>query len=140
MKRQDKGQIRIIEAFLVLILIFSTFTVFSNLSITVNTKENEDLSSLGMQTLIKLDSDGKLGKFIDDRNWTALRESLDLLFLPSVCFNLTVYDDQMNQLNNVTISNGVWNSHEVAFIEYICISRNKIFHCYILHLRLTVIR
>jgi hypothetical protein len=138
MNSQNKGQIRIIEAFLAALIIFSAFAVSSNLSVTQNVNKSKDLASIGLQTLVKLDSDGSLGKYIDSGNWTALRDALNTVLPAGVCFNLTVYDDQMCQVNTAAISNGGFNSQEVAFVQYICASQGMVFRCYIIHLHMAV--
>ena len=138
MKRQNKGQIRIIEAFLAIIIIFSSFAVSANLTVTRNITKNDDLTSVGLQALLKLDSDGSLGKYIDDANWNALRDALNLILPAGISFNLTVYDEQMLQVNTAIISNGAFSSQEIAFIEYVCASRSPVFHCYKIYLYLAV--
>jgi hypothetical protein len=138
MKRQNSGQIRIIEAFLAALIIFSAFAVSSNLSIRPNVNKSEDLVSIGVQALGKLDSDGSLSRCIDSGNWTALCGALNIVLPSGVCFNLTVYDDQMRQVNTAVISNGGFNSQQITFIQYICASQSMIFHCYIIYLHMAV--
>ncbi|MEM3458826.1 MAG: hypothetical protein QXN36_08085 [Candidatus Bathyarchaeia archaeon] len=138
MRSQNKGQIRIIEAFLAVLIIFSSFAVSANLTTTQNTTKRDELSYAGLQALIKLDSEGSLGKYIDDENWTALRDALCLVLPTGVSFNLTVYDSQMQQVNTAIISNGAFTSQEIAFVEYLCVGQGLVFKCYIIHLHLTV--
>lgn len=138
MNRQNKGQIRIIEAFLAVLIVFSSFAVFASLTATRNITKHDDLTTVGLQALLKLDSDGTLGKFIDDGNWSLLRDILNLVLPAGLSFNLTVYDDQMQQVNTDTISNGAFNSQDIAFVEYVCVSQNPVFHCYKIHLCLAV--
>lgn len=138
MRRQNRGQIRIIEAFLAVLIIFSSFAFSANLSSSQNKTRRTDLASVGLQSLMNLDSDGSLGKIIDEGNWTVLRDSLTLILPTGVSFNLTVYNKQMQQVNTETISNGNFNSQEVAFVEYVCTSQNPVFRCYIIHLHLAV--
>lgn len=138
MKDQNKGQIRIIEAFLAALIIFSSFAVSANLTVTQNKTKRNNLALIGLQTLIKLDSGGSLSRYIDDGSWTALQHALNLALPAGVSFNLTVYDEQMQQVNTAVISNGAFSSQDVAFVEYVCASRSLIFHCYIIHLYLTV--
>ena len=138
MMRQNMGQIRIIEAFLAVFIIFSSFAVSANLTITQNKTKPNDLASVGLQALMKLDSDGSLGMCVDDGNWSALRDALNLALPAGVSFNLTVYSAQMQQINTAVISNGAFSSQDVAFVEYICTSRSSMFRCYIIHLYLTV--
>lgn len=138
MKGKNRGQIRIIEAFLAVLIIFSSFAVSANLTITQNATKRDDLASVGLQALMALDSDGSLGEYILNGNWTALRNSLNLALPVGVSFNLTVYDSQMQQVNTVVISNSAFGSQEIAFVEYVCASRHPIFRCYIIHLYLAV--
>jgi len=138
MRSQNKGQIRIIEAFLAVLIVFSAFTISSNLNVTQNVRKGGDLASIGLQALMELDSDGSLGKYIEDGNWTALGDALNILLPSGVCFNLTVYDEQSHQVNTEVISNGGFSSQEITFAEYVCTSRGKIFRCYIIHLHLAV--
>jgi hypothetical protein len=138
MKSEDSGQIRIIEAFLAVLIVFSSFAVTANVTVTQNTARRVDLASVGLLALVKLDSDGSLGKYIDDEKWTGLRDALDLVLPVSVAFNLTVYDEQMQQINTVVISNGAFGSQDIAFVEYVCASRGLAFRCYTIHLNLAV--
>ncbi len=138
MRSQNTGQIRIIEAFLAVLIIFTSFTIASNLTVRPNIKKSEDLASIGFQALIKLDSDGTLGKLIDHKNWTAIRDAFDIVLPTGICFNLTVYDDEMHQINDSVISNGSFSSQEIAFVEYVCASQSTVFRCYIVCLQLAV--
>jgi hypothetical protein len=139
MKAQNKGQIRIVEAFLSALIISSAFTISANFTITQNNVKNDGLAAVGLQALIMLDSNGSLGKYIEDENWTGLREAFSLLLPAGVCFNLTVYNDQMQQLNMDVISNGSFGSQQIAFVEYVCASQNAVFRCYVIHLLLAVV-
>ncbi len=138
MKNQNKGQIRIIEAFLAVLIIFSSFAVSANLTVSRNVTKSDDLASVGLQALLNLDLDGSLGKYIDDGDWSSLRDALNLALPAGISFNLTVYDTQMQQVNNAAISNGAFSSQEIAFVEYVCASRGLVFRCYKLHLYLAV--
>jgi hypothetical protein len=138
MKRQNKGQIRIIEAFLAAIIIFSAFAVSLDLNVRQSANKSEDLASVGLQTLMKLDSEGRLGQYINCGNWTALQDALSVALPAGICYNLTVYDEQMHQINPNAISNGGFNSQQVAFVQYICASPSTAFRCYVIHLNLAV--
>jgi len=138
MNNQNKGQIRIIEAFLAVLIIFSSLAVSANLTVTQNETKSGSLTSVGLQVLTRLDSSGSLGKQIDHRNWTALRDSLTILLPAGISFNLTVYNEQMQQVNDAIISNGAFHSQEIAFVEYVCATQGSTFHCYIIHLHLAV--
>jgi hypothetical protein len=136
--RRNSGQIRIIEAFFAVLLIFSAFTVSTNLNVTQNPMDRKDLESIGFQTLMTLDSDGTLGEYIDSGNWTALRNAISLSLPAGTVFNLTVYDEVMRQLNPQVVSNGGFSSQDIYFAEYVCASRKPAYQCYILHLQLAV--
>jgi hypothetical protein len=138
MKSQNKGQIRIIEAFLAVLIIFSSLAISANLAATQNTAEPNDLAYIGLQVLLKLDYDGSLGRCLDNRDWSGLRDSLNLLLPMGVSFNLTVYDGEMRQINEEIVSNGGFNSQEVAFLKYVCVSQNQTFNYYVIYLYLAV--
>jgi len=130
-----KGQIRMLEAFLAVLVIFSA----SILSITFSPKANFEnrklLATLGMQTLMKLDNDGTLGELIDDGNWTAISKSLEILLPVGVSYNLTIYDEEMRQITNATLSNGL-TGREIVSVEYPCVSQSLECCFYLLRLEL----
>jgi len=138
MRSQNKGQIRIIEAFLAVLIIFSSLAFSASLTVPRNTTKSGDLTSVGLQSLLKLDSDGGLSKYIGDEDWDGLRDALNLVLPAGISFNLTVYDEQMQQVNVATVSNGAFSSQDIAFVEYVCASRSLVFHCYKIHLYLAV--
>ena len=138
MKSKSKGQIRIIEAFLAVFIVFSALTISASLTSSHSNIENSDLASFGMQALLQLDSDGSLSAFIEAGNWAELRDALSLLLPTGVSFNLTVYNAEMQQINNEIVSNGGFSSQEIIFVEYLCVSRSPAFHYYIIHLHLAV--
>jgi hypothetical protein len=137
-KNENKGQIRIIEAFLAVLIIFSSFAISANLTVTKNTTNHDDLPSIGLQALMKLNSDGSLGEWINCGDWTALRDALNLVLPAGIAFNLTVYNGQMHQINTDVISNGGFSSQDITFVEYVCASQGSNFHCYIMHLYMAV--
>jgi len=138
MRNGNAGQIRIIEAVFAVFVIFSAFAVTANLPATQNTSRSGDLSSVGLQVLMKLDSDGSLGRNLDQGNWTVLRECLNLALPAGISFNMTVYDEQMHEVNTAVISNGGFGSQEVSFTEYVCASRSLTLNCYVIQLYLAV--
>jgi hypothetical protein len=138
MRRQNVGQIRILEAFFSALVIFSAFAVSSNIPVPQNASRSSDLTSIGMQALMKLDFDGSLGQYIDDRNWTGLREVLGVVLPEGTSFNLIVYSEQMVQLNSAVISNGEFGSQTVTCAECICVSQRSAFHSYLVRLYLAM--
>jgi len=138
MRRENRGQIRVIEAFLAVLIIFSAFTVSANLTVSQNRPPRIDLASVGTEALMTLDSDGTLGYYIANGNWTALREALSLVLPIGTTFNLTVYDEYTQRISEAAVSNGGFNSQDICFVEYVCASRNPVFSSYIVHLELAV--
>lgn len=136
MRRGDRGQIRIIEAFLAVAVIFSSLAISTNLTMTSNSIKRTDLESVGLQVMLELDSEGKLANYVVRGDWPVLGEAIALVLPEGVCFSLSVYDNQLQRLNPDSISNGSFASEDVAFVEYICSTRTSVFQCYILRLQL----
>jgi hypothetical protein len=137
MLRSNRGQIRVAEAFLSAVIIFSALAICSVLSPPSNGNNQKTLAAQGMQALIQLDSDGLLGKTIGESNWTALSDALQVLLPLGVSYNLTVYDENMQQINSVPVSNGNLVGN-VASVEYLCATSSMQFHSYRLRLQLAV--
>ncbi|MCS7114247.1 MAG: hypothetical protein N0A00_02405 [Candidatus Bathyarchaeota archaeon] len=138
MKKREKGQIRIIEAFLAVLIIFSSLTISARIVAPQGIAEADTLAHTGIQALIKLDYEGSLSEYIESGNWQGLRESLSLLLPTGVSFNVTVYDREMRQINGEAVSNGGFNSQNIAFVKYVCVSRNPAFNYYVVHMHLAV--
>ena len=138
MNTRNRGQIRIIEAFLAALILFSSLAISANMSVTMNNSDQENMSSVGLQALIALDSDGSLGRYVDAKDWSTLRETVDLALQTGITFNLTVYDSGMQQINDEIISNGGFSSDDLGFVEYVCVGYEGSFSCYIIHLYLAV--
>ena len=138
MNTRNRGQIRIIEAFLAALILFSSLAISANMTVTINSTDQENLSSVGLQALIALDSDGSLGRHVNSREWSKLREAVDLALQTGITFNLTVYDSSMQQINDEIVSNGGFSSEDLGFVEYVCVGYEGAFSCYIIHLYLAV--
>lgn len=138
MNTRNRGQIRIIEAFLAALILFSSLAISANMSVTMSNQNQENMSSVGLQALVTLDSDGSLGRYIDLKDWSTLREAVDLALQTGITFNLTIYDGSMQQINDEVISNGGFSSDDLGFVEYICVGYEEAFSCYIIHLYLAV--
>jgi len=130
----NHGQVRIVEAFLAVLVIFSSFAVSVNFTMPQTSSLHDNLSDVGVRALQGLDYNGGLGRMIEDGNYTGLRETLSLFLPAAFSFNLTVYDAQLRQVNTEVISNGGFGSQQVAFAEYVCASSGPAFHVYVIHL------
>jgi len=144
MMKNNRGQIRVIEALLSAVIIFSALAICSALPPPSDNGNQMTVAAQGMQALVKLDSDGTLGKMIGQGNWTALSDSLQLLLPIGISYNLTVYDQNMQQIsaraiNSVPISNGNLVGN-VDSVEYLCASQNLQYQYYRLRLQLAVVK
>lgn len=132
----QKGQIRMIEAFLSIAVIFSAMLISVTFPSPPNLSKQKQLASLGTQALVNLDSNGALGNFIVQENWTAIRQSLDVLLPVGVSFNLTVYDENSSPINNQTIQNTGLLGHETVSVQYVCATQAQNMQFFLLRLQL----
>ncbi len=132
----NRGQMRTVEAFLSILLLFSAFGIAILVSPSSNTSNDVELSTIGLQTLISLDGDGQLGSLIDGRNWGALVVCLNTMLPLGASFNLSIYDERMNLVNDVKLSNGAVSGGEVVAVQYLCASQGLKGNCYLLQLQL----
>jgi hypothetical protein len=141
---KERGQIQALGVFLASILIFTTLTFCSTYLKMVQVDDQKTvagtrtLKSMGVNALTQLDSNGTLGRLIDRRDWASIRISL-LILLCGVGYNLTVYDEFLNPLNNETISHGFHGATQVVYVEYVCVSQDLTYHGYVLNLTLRVL-
>jgi len=134
-----KGQIKIIEAFLAVSIMFSVLVLITPPSSTPNFERHERLKKLGTQVLIELDKNGTLGKLVEDGNWTAMERSVETLLPLGVFFNLTVYDEQTQIVNTQDISNSSLSSlegREMISVQYLCATRGSDVRFYTVRLQL----
>ncbi len=136
----NRGQMRVVEAFLSILLLFSALALTTLISPASNFENNDDLAAVGMQTLVSMDHDGKLGKLVDERNWTTLADALNTLLPVGTSYNLTVYDENLQPLNNVSISNGIIPDQNTVSIQYPCASPTPQGNYYLLRLQLATAR
>jgi hypothetical protein len=132
----QKGQIRMIEAFLSVAVIFSAMLISITFPSSPNLSKQNQLANLGTQALAKLDSNGALGSFIVQENWTAMRQSLDALLPVGISFNLTIYDEDLSPINNQTIQNTGLLGREAVSVQYVCATQAKNMQFFLLRLQL----
>lgn len=132
-----KGQTRIIEAFLAIAVVFSALIISTvTFPSPPNLTKQKSLASLGTQTLIELDINGTLGKLIAQENWTAIKRSLDVLLPIGVSFNLTIFDENLSQINSQVIQNTNLLGRETVSVQYICASQSQNIQFFILRMQL----
>lgn len=134
--RDNKGQIRIIEAFFASLLILSTIALIPSQNPVIETT-NEALQLKGQNALTTLDSNGYLSTLIENENWTVLRKCLISSLSPAIWFNLTVFDENMSALNNTPISSGSPVSEKIVSAEYVCAGISRQYRVYVVRLQLS---
>jgi hypothetical protein len=132
-----KGQVRVIEAFFASMLLLSCLALIPTQVSPKNSTGN--LVWKAENVLISLDSNGHLANIVDNRAWTVLGKSIESSLPLTTWFNLTVYDKDMNVLNEFPISNGGAVSNKIISVDYVCASQNNTFAVYVLHLQLSVV-
>lgn len=135
LRANQRGQIRVIEAFFASLLILSTIALVPSQFGIENTHYTTHYSE-GTQVLVSLDSNGVLSSLIEDGNWVYLKKSITSMLPVSLWFNLTVFDANMNILNNVAVSNGGSVSEEIVAVNYVCATLSGNYAVYIVRLQL----
>jgi len=132
----QKGQIRIIESFLAIAVVFSAMLVSFTFPTSPDFSKQSSLSNLGTQVLTELDNDGTLGSLILRQNWTSLTTALDILLPMGVSFNLTVFDQAWKTVNSAIIQNSNLLGPEVISIQYVCATRSQTVELFVVRLQL----
>ena len=132
-----KGQVRVIEAFFASVLLLSCLTLVP--AQTDLEESSGNLSSTAENVLLSLDSNGKLGLLVDSADWVTLKSCVESALPLTVWFNLTVFDKDMNCLNDFPMCNGGAVSEQIVSIQYVCASQNSTYQIYILQLQLAVV-
>jgi hypothetical protein len=132
----QKGQIRIIESFLAIAVVFSAVLISVTFPNSPDFSKQNSLSSLGTQVLIELDNDGTLGSIILQQNWTRLTTALDILLPMGVSFNLTVFDQAGQTVNSGVIQNSNILGPDVVSVQYVCATRSQTVKLFVVRLQL----
>ncbi len=135
-----KGMARVIEAFLASMMLLSCLTL---IPAQANPRDisngNDNLAAIAQNVLVSFDGEGHLATLIDNRDWAAVRNCVESSLSLTVWFNLTVYDKDLNALNNYPICNGGAVSNTITSVEYVCASPNSTYAVYVLQLQLAVV-
>lgn len=132
----QKGQIRIIEAFLSIAVIFSVLLISATFPSSPNLEKQKYLADLGTQSLMKLDTNGTLGSLIAQKSWTTIKSSLDVLLPVGVYFNLTVFDENLQPMNSQAIQNSNLFGREAVSVQYVCATQTMNAQFFVLRLQL----
>jgi hypothetical protein len=134
----NKGQIRIIEAFFASILILSSLALIPP-ETRAGDSNDRALYLTARHVLTTLDSDGSLSKLIENQNWTTLRKCVESSLPATIWFNLTVFDENMRSINEIQICSGSPINEKVVATEYICASSSREYIIYIIRLQLSTV-
>jgi hypothetical protein len=132
-----KGQVRVIEAFFAAMLLLSCLTLIPTQTSSKNSIS--DIAWKAENVLLTLDGQGHLANLVDNHDWGTIEKSIESTLPLTTWFNLTVYDKNMNVLNDYPISNGGAISDKVVSYAYVCASQNSTFAVYVLQLQLAVV-
>ena len=133
--KDKKGQIRIIEAFFASILLLSSLTLIPMVQQNSN-DSTENLSAVAYNILMSLDSDGQLASLIGNGSWVNLKNCVQSSLSPMVWFNLTVFDETMNRINDVPVTSGTAVNDRIAAVDYVCAGTDGNYAVYIVRLQL----
>jgi hypothetical protein len=131
-----KGQIRIIEAFLAIGVVFSAVLVSITFPSAPDLSKQKSLASMGTQALMELDTNGTLGYLILQQHWTDIKTALDILLPAGVSFNLTVYDDNGIAVNSEVIQNSNLLGREAVSVQHVCATRSQTVQFHVVRLQL----
>lgn len=134
--KDNRAQIRIIEAFFASILILGAVALIP--SQPPSTNENQNTLNLKAQdVLATLDRNGFLAKLIEDGSWIALEKSVESSLSPAIWFNLTVFDENMRPINEIPICSGSPISEKITASDYVCANTARNYEIYIIRLQLS---
>jgi len=137
LQKDKRGISHVIEAFFAAVLLMSCLALIPSQPALSTSSSN--LSSTANNILLSLDSDGQLATLIDNRDWAALKSSVQSALPLTAWFNLTVFDANMTCLNEYPISNAGVGSGTVFSQDYVCVSQSCNFTVYVLRLQLSTV-
>jgi len=132
----QKGQIRIIESFLAIAVIFSAVLVSVTFPSSPNLSKEKSLASVGTQVLAQLDANGTLGNLILQHDWTSIKTALDILLPVGVSFNVTVYDDAGSVMNSELVQNSNLLGREAVSVQHVCATQTQTVQFFTVRLQL----
>jgi hypothetical protein len=134
--KDNKGQIRIIEAFFASILMLSVLTLIPAVQ-EHSSDSTEILSSTAHNILMSIDSNGQLASLIGNKSWINLKSCIQSSLSPMMWFNLTVFDENMTPINDIPITSGNAVNDRIAALDYVCASTSGNYAVYIIRLQLS---
>ena len=135
--KDNRGQIRIIEAFFASILLLSSLTLIP--ATQNNSNDSTILASTAHNVLMSLDRNGYLASLVSNQSWMNLKSSIQSSLSPMVWFNLTVFDENMTCINDIPICSGSAVSDRIVAVDYVCASASSNYAVYIIRLQLALV-
>lgn len=136
--KDNRGQIRVIEAFFASILLLSSLTLIQATQSSSN-DSTETLASTAHNILMSLDNNGHLASLVSNQSWMNLKSSIQSSLSPMVWFNLTVFDENMTCINDIPICSGSAVSDRIVAVDYVCASTSNNYAVYIIRLQLALV-
>ncbi len=134
----NRGQIRVIEAFFAAILLLSVLALIPQTPDTTKVS-SETLSTTAHNTLLSLDSDGQIVNLIENQSWTELTTLVQSALPVAVWFNLTVFDQDMAVVNDIPVCSGSAVSDRVVAVNYVCASVSGDYSVYLVRLQVAAV-
>ena len=128
--RDRRGAVHTLEALFATAILLSTLLYSNFASNDQRVWRSFDLEYLGLQILISLDGNGALGSFINKKDWGSLEECLRSMLPPWVSFDLTIYKESKEIMNDHPISNGGLIGLKVVSVDYLCAVRSGLCELY----------
>jgi hypothetical protein len=136
--KDNRGQIRCIEAFFAAILLLSVLALIPKTPDNTN-NSTETLSTTAYNTLLCLDSDGQIANLIENQSWTELKTLLQSALPVAVWFNVTVFNQNMAVVNDVPVCSGSAVSDRIIAVDYVCASVSGDYSVYLVRLQVAVV-
>ncbi len=76
---------------------------------------------------------------MDNGSWSELKDCFQSALSPGIWFNVTVFDENMNPLNNIPITSGSAVNDKIVAVDYVCPSTSSNYTIYIIRLQLATV-
>lgn len=129
-----RGAVHSLEAFLSAIIIFSTLLYASYIPRDKDEDCDRSLGAIGIQVLARLDSGKTLGSIVERHDWNLLEQCIRVIIPAGFSFNMTIFDESGDQINDRPISNGGLVGQNIDSVEYLLVVESE--DCPIYRIRL----
>ena len=85
---------------------------------------------------MELDAGGTLANLIVQQDWAGIKQALDVILPLGVSFNLTVFNEEMQQVNSQLIQNSNVLSREAVSVQHVLASQTLSVKFFVLRLQL----